>query len=104
MDTDSGLNGDTNTNQATTSQSRNTADQQGSEAGKDGKESVKTVPFHKLFFFADTKDVVLMVIGFIAALGNGMAMPLMTLLIGKLTDAFGQNAHTADTLHDVSQV
>ncbi|KAK9161866.1 hypothetical protein Syun_008207 [Stephania yunnanensis] len=82
--------------------------QQGSTSGdrKESEESTvksATVPYHKLFFFADTKDVVLMVIGFIASLGNGMAMPLMTILIGSLTDAFGQNANTDNTLHEVSQ-
>ncbi|KAK9139050.1 hypothetical protein Scep_008731 [Stephania cephalantha] len=83
--------------------------QQASTSGdrKESEESTvksATVPYHKLFFFADTKDVVLMVIGFIASLGNGMAMPLMTILIGSLTDAFGQNANTDNTLHVVSQI
>ncbi|KAK9136548.1 hypothetical protein Sjap_007142 [Stephania japonica] len=75
-----------------------------SSGDRKDSEVAKTVPYHKLFVFADTKDVVLMVIGFIGSLANGMAMPLMTLLIGSLTDAFGQNANNDNTLHAVSQI
>ncbi|KAK9084446.1 hypothetical protein Scep_030917 [Stephania cephalantha] len=63
-----------------------------------------TVPFYKLFFFADSKDVILMVLGTIFAMANGMAMPLMTVLIGNVVDSFGQNASGDQVVHEVSKV
>ncbi|OVA16637.1 ABC transporter [Macleaya cordata] len=81
-----------------------TADQQESEHSKEEEEIVKTVPFFKLFSFADSKDVMMMVVGTIAALGNGGTMPLMTVLFGQMVDAFGQTAGTKDVLKEVSKV
>ncbi|KAL5698965.1 ABC-type xenobiotic transporter [Ranunculus cassubicifolius] len=79
-------------------------DKKGSEKSKEEEKSVKTVPYHKLFSFADSKDVLLMVVGTIGAVANCVSMPVMTLLIGELTDAFGQNANNSDTLRVVSKV
>ncbi|KAI6679006.1 hypothetical protein NL676_039802 [Syzygium grande] len=36
------------------------------------------VPFHKLFSFADSTDILLMVVGSIGAVGNDLSLPLMT--------------------------
>ncbi|CAK8530814.1 unnamed protein product [Lathyrus sativus] len=47
------------------------------------------LPFYKLFNFADRLDVTLMIIGTIAAVANGLSQPLMTLIFGKLINAFG---------------
>lgn len=47
------------------------------------------VPFYKLFNFADRLDVTLMIIGTISAVANGLSQPLMTLIFGKLINAFG---------------
>jgi len=47
------------------------------------------VPFYKLFTFADRLDRTLMIIGLISAMANGMAQPLMTLIFGKMINAFG---------------
>ncbi|XP_058748881.1 ABC transporter B family member 9-like [Vicia villosa] len=55
---------------------------------KDNKANQK-VPFYKLFNFADRLDVTLMIIGTIAAVANGLSQPLMTLIFGKLINAFG---------------
>lgn len=55
------------------------------------KQETNTVPLYKLFYFADSTDKVLMIIGSIGAIGNGLCMPLMTLLFGDLVDSFGQN-------------
>ncbi|XP_042456470.1 ABC transporter B family member 4-like isoform X1 [Zingiber officinale] len=61
------------------------------------------VAFHRLFAFADTRDMVLMVVGTISAVANGMAMPMMTLIFGQIINAFGDA--TRDTvLHQVSEV
>lgn len=72
---------------------------------KDKKEKVHTVPFLKLFAFADPLDYLLMIVGSIGAIGNGLAMPLMTLIFGALTNAFGSNQTDTTTLvHEVSKV
>ncbi|CAN0888665.1 ABC transporter B family member 21 [Linum grandiflorum] len=73
--------------------------------GKKKKEETgKTIPFHKLFSFADSTDVLLMIFGTIGAVGNGVAMPLMTILFGQLTDSFGQNQNSSDVVQVVSEV
>ncbi|KAL3714525.1 hypothetical protein ACJRO7_006443 [Eucalyptus globulus] len=73
---------------------------------KKGKEDEKTntVPFHKLFLFADFTDMVLMLVGTMGAVGNGLAMPLMTVLFGQLIDSFGANQHNKDVVHRVSKI
>ncbi|KVH94550.1 AAA+ ATPase domain-containing protein [Cynara cardunculus var. scolymus] len=68
------------------------------------KESTYTVPFYKLFAFADSSDHMLMIAGTLGAIGNGICMPLMTILFGDLIDAFGQNQNTNDVVHVVSKV
>ncbi|KAJ8445541.1 hypothetical protein Cgig2_012429 [Carnegiea gigantea] len=63
------------------------------------------VPFYKLFAFADATDKALMIVGSIGAVGNGVCMPLMTILLGDLIDAFGQNQNNRkNVIHVISQV
>ncbi|KAI3444984.1 hypothetical protein Pfo_001649 [Paulownia fortunei] len=62
-----------------------------------------TVPFYKLFSFADSRDKILMTVGTIAAIGNGLSQPLMSLIFGDLIDAFGK-AQSSDTVLQVSKV
>ncbi|KAL1196719.1 ABC transporter B family member 11 [Cardamine amara subsp. amara] len=69
-----------------------------------GDEKPKTVPFYKLFAFADSVDVFLMICGSIGAIGNGLCLPLMTLLFGDLIDSFGQNQNNKDIVDVVSKV
>ncbi|THG10813.1 hypothetical protein TEA_002096 [Camellia sinensis var. sinensis] len=66
--------------------------------------NANTVPFFKLFAFADSADVVLMLFGTIGAVGNGICMPLMTVLLGQLIDSFGQNQNNKQVVRVVSQV
>lgn len=47
------------------------------------------MPFYRLFAFADGADAALMALGALGALANGAALPLMTVLFGRLIDAFG---------------
>lgn len=61
---------------------------------------VEKVGFYKLFTFADRLDVVLMTIGVICAVANGLSQPLMTLIFGKLITTFG----TTDSSHIVEEV
>ncbi|CAA6668876.1 unnamed protein product [Spirodela intermedia] len=67
-------------------------------------EGTKVVSFRKLFSFADSTDIVLMVLGTIGAMANGVSMPLMTLLFGNLTDSFGESPDIKDVVDRVSKV
>ncbi|KAL9256975.1 ABC transporter B family member 11-like protein [Drosera capensis] len=81
---------------------------QNGEDEKDVKEGEAatsgSVPFYKLFAFADSTDIALMIIGSIGAAGNGICMPLMTILFGDLINAFGKTQSTSHIVHVVSQV
>ncbi|CAL0316517.1 unnamed protein product [Lupinus luteus] len=68
------------------------------------KEKVETVPFHKLFSFADSTDILLITVGTIGAIGNGLGLPLMTLLFGQMIDTFGSNQTTENVVEQVSKV
>ncbi|ESW26476.1 hypothetical protein PHAVU_003G122600 [Phaseolus vulgaris] len=80
------------------------ARKQDSNKSKVKNESNKTVPFYKLFSFADYWDCLLMLVGALSAVANGIVMPLMTILIGDAIDAFGGNADNKQTVvHEVSK-
>ncbi|PSR89186.1 ABC transporter B family member 11 like, partial [Actinidia chinensis var. chinensis] len=82
-----------------TSSAKNDTDKSSKDA-----ETTQTIPLYKLFSFADSVDVVLMIVGTIGAVGNGICMPLMTVLFGELTDSFGQNQNSQDMVRVVSEV
>lgn len=105
LDGNTGLNGASSSSGSRASQTvaDTNAGQQDSDKTK-RSESTNTVPFYKLFSFADSTDKVLMIIGTIAAIGNGLSMPIMTILFGELTDSFGQNQNNKDVLRVVSRV
>jgi ATP-binding cassette subfamily B (MDR/TAP) protein 1 len=63
-----------------------------------------SVPFHRLFAFADGADAALMSLGTLGALANGAAMPLMTVLFARLIDSFGGATDTRDVVARVSNV
>ncbi|KAF7852170.1 hypothetical protein BT93_L0559 [Corymbia citriodora subsp. variegata] len=69
-----------------------------------GDETVNRVPFHKLFSFADSTDILLMVVGSIGAVGNGLSLPLMTELFGQLINTFGKNQADSDVVDPVSKI
>ncbi|KAL3652974.1 ATP-binding cassette, sub-B (MDR TAP), member 4 [Castilleja foliolosa] len=62
------------------------------------------VPFHKLFAFSDFWDKILMVVGIMGAIGNGLNPPLMAFLFGDMANAFGtsQNENVLPLVRDVS--
>ncbi|KAK6118149.1 hypothetical protein DH2020_048133 [Rehmannia glutinosa] len=69
------------------------------------KEVTNAVPFYRLFAFADSKDKILMIVGSIGAIGNGLSLPLMTILFGQLIDSFGENQNqNQDVVEVVSRV
>ncbi|CAL4954975.1 unnamed protein product [Urochloa decumbens] len=63
-----------------------------------GGDAGKNVPFVTLFRYADGKDVLLMVVGTVAALGNGLTQPLMAVIFAQLINAFG--GATTETILD----
>lgn len=67
-------------------------------------EKANTVPFLKLFSFADSTDILLMIVGTIAAIGNGVSMPLMSLLMGEMVNSFGSNQSDDEIVKTVSKV
>ncbi|XP_077218913.1 ABC transporter B family member 11-like [Tasmannia lanceolata] len=71
---------------------------------KGEEESNNSVPFYKLFSFADSTDVVLMIVGTIGATANGIAMPFMTILFGQLINSFGETVDINNVVHEVSKV
>ncbi|KAG2597027.1 hypothetical protein PVAP13_5KG216000 [Panicum virgatum] len=72
--------------------------------GGPGAKAPTRVPFHKLFAFADSTDVALMLLGALGAVANGAAMPFMTVLFGNLIDAFGGAMGIHDVVTRVSNV
>ncbi|KAJ6808791.1 ABC transporter B family member 11-like isoform X1 [Iris pallida] len=73
--------------------------------GKKKQDSTKyTVPFYRLFAFADPHDRLLMIAGSIGAVANGAALPLMTVLFGDLIQSFGGASRNDEVVHRVSKV
>ncbi|KAA8528153.1 hypothetical protein F0562_035596 [Nyssa sinensis] len=110
-----GLSGNINTQLTTASTSNSpvmemekipekSASQQDSDKSQKEKEVTSTVPYYKLFSFADSTDYVLILVGTIGAIGSGLCMPLMALLFGELSNSFGENVNTKKMVHEVSKV
>ncbi|GKU90481.1 hypothetical protein SLEP1_g4470 [Rubroshorea leprosula] len=96
-------NGETELQAAGTSKSQEDAGK-GPEGTSKPTEKTNTVPFYKLFSFADSTDWLLMLVGTIGAIGNGLCMPLMTIIFGDLVNAFGQNQNNSEIVHVVSKM
>ncbi|KAB2625083.1 hypothetical protein D8674_016743 [Pyrus ussuriensis x Pyrus communis] len=74
------------------------------DTSKSKEDGTKTVPFHKLFSFADSLDYLLMSVGTISAIGNGICMPLMTIILGDVINSFGGAGNTKGVVDAVSEV
>ena len=83
---------------------KDTNNKQHSNKTKGKQESTNTVPYYKLFSFADHLDYLLMFVGTIGAVGNGISLPLMTMVFGDILDSFGRTVNTKDIVHEVSEV
>ncbi|KAL8157858.1 hypothetical protein AgCh_002540 [Apium graveolens] len=68
------------------------------------KEVAKSVPFLKLFLFADRIDNALMFVGTIAAVGSGISFIFITLILGELIDTFGGTVDSTKVVHAISKV
>lgn len=106
MASESGLNGDSNIVEEVSETKRGKEEEEVKKTAKKDEEheKTKTVPFYKLFAFADSFDFLLMILGTLGSIGNGLGFPLMTLLFGDLIDAFGQNQTNTDVTAKVSKV
>ncbi|KAG7570773.1 ABC transporter-like [Arabidopsis thaliana x Arabidopsis arenosa] len=104
MASESGLNGDSNIVEEVSETKRGKEEVKKTEKKDEEHEKTKTVPFYKLFAFADSFDFLLMILGTLGSIGNGLGFPLMTLLFGDLIDAFGQNQTNTDVTAKVSKV
>ncbi|XP_061375398.1 ABC transporter B family member 4-like [Gastrolobium bilobum] len=94
-----------NYDEATTSGNRAETSTNGEKEEKiKQKQKPDTVPFHKLFSFADSTDILLMTVGTVGAIGTGLSRPLMTLLFGQMIDRFGSNQQNTDIVKEVSKV
>ncbi|TVU35429.1 hypothetical protein EJB05_17317, partial [Eragrostis curvula] len=71
----------------------------------DGESSTETkkVPLLGMFRYADRLDVLLMVIGTVGAVANGVSEPLVTILFGNVINSFGEST-TESILHRVNKV
>ncbi|XP_059632048.1 ABC transporter B family member 11-like [Cornus florida] len=115
MAEESNLGSDMNTEQTAASRSHspvmearkraaNSCSQDNSDNTRKNNGVTETVPYFKLFFFADSTDHVLMLVGTITAIANGICTPLMTLLIGDIINSFGQNVNSKNLVREVSKV
>ncbi|XP_048881323.1 ATP-dependent translocase ABCB1 isoform X10 [Brienomyrus brachyistius] len=59
---------------------------------KEPKEPVKLVGFFQLYRFARPLDIILMIVGLLCAAANGVALPLMCVVFGQMTDSFVQSS------------
>ncbi|KAF9621373.1 hypothetical protein IFM89_020032 [Coptis chinensis] len=70
---------------------------------KEDKTDQEKVPFYKLFSFADGFDILLMVTGTLAAMANGLAMPVMSIIFSQLLNSFGGTA-SSNIVPEISKV
>eukprot|EP00258_Populus_trichocarpa_P025336 XP_024441355.1 ABC transporter B family member 21 [Populus trichocarpa] len=111
MAIENGRNGDKSMDEASTSKSLEVEEKSSGGRGDQqepvkskGDEETKTVPFLKLFSFADSTDILLMILGTIGAVGNGASFPIMSILFGDLVNSFGQNQNNKDVVDLVTKV
>ncbi|XP_041022108.1 ABC transporter B family member 4-like [Juglans microcarpa x Juglans regia] len=76
-------------------------DREDFEKSTGGHQDSKTVPFLKLFSFADSTDLFLMIAGTMGAIGNGSGLPLITVFFGEMINSLGS---TTDIVPLVSKV
>lgn len=100
-------NGGINSNTGSASSSRNHLEsekQPSSSSSNKGGSKDEEVPYYKLFSFIDSLDVMLMIVGILGAIGNGVSFPVMTLLFGNIVNSFGDNPEDGEMLAAVVKV
>lgn len=72
--------------------------------GEAEKKKEQTLPFYKLFSFADKYDYILMALGSSGAVIHGSSMPVFFLLFGQMVNGFGKNQSDLHTMtHEVAK-
>jgi ATP-binding cassette subfamily B (MDR/TAP) protein 1 len=69
-----------------------------------GAAADKRVSFTGLFRYADGTDVLLMILGTVGSLANGVTQPIMMVIFGQVIDAFGGAVGLDDVLRRVNKV
>ncbi|EDK31467.1 multidrug resistance protein-like transporter family ABC domain protein (macronuclear) [Tetrahymena thermophila SB210] len=82
-------------------QENNITNKKDNEKTKDQKIVEPKISFFKLFRYATKFDWILMTVGAIAAIANGIALPLFALIFGQMTDSFGPTS-TGDQIVDAA--
>lgn len=72
--------------------------------GNGGGAGEKRVSFTGLFRYADCTDVLLMILGTVGAMANGVTEPVMTVIFGQVINAFGGAIGVDDVLSRVNKV
>ena len=73
-----------------------------SGGGKDDRPE-KKVPLSGMFRYADRLDVLLMAVGSLGAVANGVSEPLISVLFGDVINSFGEST-TSTVLRAVTKV
>lgn len=82
-----------------------TADAKAVPPAEAEKKKEQSLPFFKLFSFADKFDYLLMITGSLGAIIHGSSMPVFFLLFGEMVNGFGKNQMDLHQMtHEVSRV
>lgn len=85
--------------------SETTADAKPVPPAEAEKKKEESLPFFKLFSFADKFDYLLMITGTLGAIVHGSSMPVFFLLFGEMVNGFGKNQMDLHQMtHEVSRV
>ncbi|GAM28104.1 hypothetical protein SAMD00019534_112800 [Acytostelium subglobosum LB1] len=68
---------------------------------KQAIDEAQSVPFMQLFRFSDGYDKALMLLGTLAAMANGAALPCVTIIFGHLIDAFNPQKFNDDPTYSI---
>lgn len=71
---------------------------------EESRKTKNSLSYYKLFSLADTADLALMIVGVVAAISNGITLPLSTVLFGEVIDAFGMHRDTPTIADEVAKV
>lgn len=93
-----------NSTDASSHEQEENNDFQSKSKQQDLKKRNNSMPYHKLFSFADTADLALMVVGTVAAISDGVSLPLTTVLFGDMINTFGKTRDINYIVHEVSKV
>lgn len=67
---------------------------------KNAVKPLKAVSFWQLFQCADAFDILLMVVGTLGAAVNGLTLPVMLIIQGRLINTFGSLQNSPDLIYD----